>query len=72
VRANIGSGTTAGQLWGDQGDDVNLKQILGWLVLAFVIWWIIEAPTSAAHVVHNIGTFLTTAATGISHFFSSI
>jgi hypothetical protein len=54
------------------GGDVNLRSILGWLALAFVIWWIIEEPTAAAHVVHNIGTFLTNAAHGISSFFASI
>ncbi|HEX6522712.1 MAG TPA: hypothetical protein VF070_22300 [Streptosporangiaceae bacterium] len=51
---------------------MNLKQILGWAALAFVVWWIIQQPTNAAHVVHNLGTFLTTSANGISHFFSSI
>ena len=51
---------------------MNLKTILGWLALAFVIWWVIEQPTAAAHVVRNIGTFLTTAAHGISNFFASI
>ena len=51
---------------------MNLKTILGWLAVAFVVWWIIEQPTAAAHVVHNIGTFLTSAAHGISSFFSSI
>jgi hypothetical protein len=54
------------------GGDVNLKSILGWLAVAFIVWWVIEQPTSAAHLVHNIGTFLTTAAAGISNFFSSI
>lgn len=51
---------------------MNLKTILGWLAVAFIFWWIIVQPTSAAHVVHNIGTFLTTAAHGISNFFASI
>ena len=51
---------------------MNLKSILGWLAVAFIIWWIIEQPTAAAHVVHNIGTFLTSAAHGISSFFASI
>lgn len=51
---------------------LNLKTVLGWLAVAFIIWWVISAPTSAAHVVHNLGTFLTTAASGISHFFTSI
>jgi hypothetical protein len=51
---------------------VKLKSVLGWLALAFVIWWVIEQPTGAAHIVHNIGAFLSTAASGLSHFFSSI
>jgi hypothetical protein len=54
------------------GGDVNLKTVLGWLAVAFVIWWIIEDPAGAAHVVHNIGTFLTSAAHGISDFFASL
>ena len=51
---------------------MSLKTILGWLAVAFVVWFIIEQPTAAAHIVHNIGTFLTTMASGLSHFFASI
>jgi hypothetical protein len=51
---------------------VKLGTILKWLAVAFVVWWVIEAPTNAAHLVHNIGTFLTTAAGGLSHFVASI
>jgi hypothetical protein len=54
------------------GVDVNLKSILGWLAIAFVVWWVIEQPSGAAHVVHNIGVFLTSAAHGLSNFFASI
>ena len=34
---------------------MNLKTILGWTVVAFLVWWIIKEPTSAAHLVTNIG-----------------
>jgi len=51
---------------------VNLKSIAGWLALAFVVWWILVEPTAAAHVVHNIGAFLSSAAHGISTFVTSI
>ncbi len=54
------------------GGDVNLKTILGWAGVAFIVWWVIEEPTSAAHLVNNIGHFLATAAAGISSFVSSI
>ena len=51
---------------------MNLKTVLTWLAIAFVIWWVIQEPTSAAHLVHNIATFLTTAATGLSHFIAGL
>jgi hypothetical protein len=51
---------------------VNAKAIAGWAVLAFVIWWILVEPAAAAHVVHNIGAFLSSAAHGISTFITSI
>ncbi len=46
--------------------------ILKWAAIAFVLWWVIQEPTNAAHLVHNIGTFLSTAASGLSHFVASI
>jgi hypothetical protein len=54
------------------GGDVNLKTVAGYAVVAFLIWWVIEQPSGAAHVVHNIGDFLTSAANGISRFFSKV
>ena len=51
---------------------MNLKTIAGWAALAFVVWWILVEPTAAAHVVHNIGAFLSSAAHGISTFVTSI
>lgn len=51
---------------------MNLKSILGWAALAFVVWFVIEQPQAAGHIVHNIGAFLATAASGFSHFVASI
>jgi hypothetical protein len=34
-----------------------LRTISGWVCLAIVIWWVIEQPAAAAHLVHNIGAF---------------
>jgi len=51
---------------------MNAKSIAAWLALAVLIWWVIESPTSAAQVVHNIGTFLSTTADGIANFFARI
>jgi len=54
------------------GGDVNVKSIAGYAAVAFVLWWMIESPTSAAHLVHNLGNFLSAVAAGLSHFFTSI
>ena len=51
---------------------MNLKTILGWAAVAFIVWFIIEQPAAAARIVHNIGAFLTSAARGLSSFFASI
>ena len=51
---------------------MKLKTILGWAAVAFIVWFVIEQPTAAAHIVHNIGAFLATAASGFSHFVASI
>lgn len=48
------------------------KQIVTYLVIAFVIWWLIQQPTSAGHLIHNIGALLSQAAHGMSTFISSI
>ena len=51
---------------------MKLSSILKWMIIAFVIWWVVQQPSNAAHLVHNIGTFLSSAATGLSHFVASI
>jgi hypothetical protein len=51
---------------------VSLKAILIWLSAAFTVWWIIEDPAGAAHVVHNIGSFLNSVAHDISSFFATL
>ena len=48
------------------------RQILTYAAIAFLIWWVIQQPTNAAHLVHNIGILLTSAANGLSNFVSKI
>lgn len=48
------------------------RQIIGYLAIAFVIWWVIQEPASAGHLVHNIGALLSQAAHGMSNFVASI
>jgi hypothetical protein len=51
---------------------VNVKTLTSYAVIAFVAWWVIKEPASAAHLVTNVGNFLSSAASGVSHFVSSI
>jgi hypothetical protein len=51
---------------------VKLSKILTYVVIAFVVWWVIQQPTSAAHLVHNIGDLLSSAAHGFANFVASI
>jgi len=51
---------------------VKPKQLITYAAIAFVVWWVIQQPTNAAHLVHNIGTLLSSAANGLSHFVASI
>jgi hypothetical protein len=48
------------------------KTILGWMAVAFIIWWVIEQPGGATHITHNIGVFFTTVGSGLYHFFASL
>ncbi len=51
---------------------MKLRQILTYAIIAFIVWWVIEQPASAAHLWSNIATLLSRAATGLSNFVSKI
>jgi hypothetical protein len=51
---------------------VKPRQIITYLAIAFVIWWVIQEPADAGHLVHNIGSLLSQAAHGMSNFVASI
>jgi hypothetical protein len=51
---------------------MSLKTILAYITVAAMIFFVIENPHGTSHLVHNIGTWLTAAAAGLSHFFTSI
>ncbi|HEX4833096.1 MAG TPA: hypothetical protein VH478_18595 [Trebonia sp.] len=51
---------------------MNAKQIITYAAIAFVIWWVIQEPANAAHLVHNIANLLTSAAHGLSNFVANI
>jgi hypothetical protein len=51
---------------------VKLRQVLTYAAIIFVIWWVIQQPTDAAHLIHNITGLLNTAAHGLSNFITNL
>jgi hypothetical protein len=51
---------------------VNLKKVLTWLVVAFVIFYIIQAPENSAEIVRTAGQALGDAASSLAAFVGSL
>jgi large-conductance mechanosensitive channel len=51
---------------------VNLKKIITWLVVAFVIFYVIQAPEASAQIVKNAGQALGDAASSLAAFVGSL
>lgn len=51
---------------------MNLRKILTYALVAFVVWWVVQQPASAAHLVHDIEGLLTKLAKDFSNFVASI
>jgi large-conductance mechanosensitive channel len=51
---------------------VNLKKVLTWLLVAFVIFYIIQAPEKSAEMVKTAGETLGDAASSLADFVGSL
>jgi hypothetical protein len=51
---------------------VSLKKIVAWLVVAFVVWFVIQAPEQSAQMVKNAGEALGNAASSLAQFVGSL
>jgi hypothetical protein len=51
---------------------VNLKKVIAWLVVAFVVFYVIQAPESSAQLVRNAGRALGDAASSLAAFVGSL
>ena len=51
---------------------MNLKKVLTWLVVAFVVFYVISAPEDSADFVRTAGQALGDAATSLASFFDSL
>ena len=51
---------------------MNLKKVLTWLVVAFVLFYVIQQPEASAQLVRNAGEALGSAASSLSEFVGSL
>jgi hypothetical protein len=51
---------------------VNAKKVVTWLVVAFVVFYVIQAPEASAQLVRNAGHALGSAASSLSAFVRSL
>ncbi|WP_198597984.1 hypothetical protein [Blastococcus atacamensis] len=51
---------------------MNLKKVLTWVVVAFVLFYVIQQPEASAALVRNAGEALGSAASSLSEFVGSL
>jgi hypothetical protein len=51
---------------------VNLKKVVTWLVVAFIVFYVIQAPEASAQIVRNAGHALGDAASSLAAFVGSL
>jgi hypothetical protein len=51
---------------------MNLKKVVAWLVVAFIIFFVIQAPETSAQMVKNAGEALGNAAQSLAAFVGSL
>lgn len=49
-----------------------MKKYLTWALIAFVIFYLLNSPTGAAHVVHNALGSLASAGNSLSRFVNAL
>jgi hypothetical protein len=51
---------------------MNLKKVLTWVVVAFVVFYVIQAPEQSAQLVKNAGEALGDAASSLAEFVGNL
>jgi hypothetical protein len=51
---------------------VSLKKVVAWLVVAFVLFYVIQAPEQSAEMVRNAGEAIGDAASSLAAFVGSL
>jgi hypothetical protein len=72
VQAKIKRYPVRSEICGSRESPMKLKDVLTYAAIAFLIWWVVQQPANAAHLIHNIAGLLTNAAKGLSNFVANI
>ena len=51
---------------------MNLKKVITWLIVAFVVFYVIQAPERSAEIVKSAGETLGDAASSLAEFLQSL
>ena len=51
---------------------MNLKKVVTWLIVAFIVFYVIQAPEASAQIVRNAGHALGDAASSLAAFVGSL
>ncbi len=51
---------------------MNLKKVVTWLIVAFIVFYVIQAPEASALIVRNAGHALGDAASSLAAFVGSL
>jgi large-conductance mechanosensitive channel len=51
---------------------LSLKKVVAWLIVAFVVFYVIQAPEQSAQIVKNAGNALGDAASSFADFIGSL
>ena len=51
---------------------MNLKKVVTWLIVAFIVFYVIQAPDASAQIVRNAGHALGDAASSLASFVKSL
>ena len=51
---------------------MNLKKVVAWLIVAFVVFYVIQAPEQSAQIVRNVGEAIGNAANSFAAFIGSL
>jgi large-conductance mechanosensitive channel len=51
---------------------VNVKKVITWLVVAFVVFYVVKSPDDSAELVRSAGKALGTAASSLATFVGSL